>query len=287
MNAFSRSWMITKLAFSVINQDRELLWFALLSFIFSTLFAVAMIFPAVLPALMQNNFSTEGLQALEYALVFLTYFGLAFIATFFNVCVVYTAKVRFEGGDATFGQSLRFAFSRLGLILQWSLISATVGLVLRILHQLASNFGKIGQVVASLLIGLVGMAWSILTIFVVPVMVYEGLGPFDSIRKSTQVIKKTWGESLIRSIGLGLVQVLVIVMIVLASGALTFLLATSFEGIGIVIGVSLGAMLVLLTALVFAVATTVFNTALYVYANTQQVASGFNGEVLREAFKQK
>jgi hypothetical protein len=236
---------------------------------------------------MQNNFSTEGLQALEYALVFLTYFGLAFIATFFNVCVVYTAKVRFEGGDATFGQSLRFAFSRLGLILQWSLISATVGLVLRILHQLASNFGKIGQVVASLLIGLVGMAWSILTIFVVPVMVYEGLGPFDSIRKSTQVIKKTWGESLIRSIGLGLVQVLVIVMIVLASGALTFLLATSFEGIGIVIGVSLGAMLVLLTALVFAVATTVFNTALYVYANTQQVASGFNGEVLREAFKQK
>jgi hypothetical protein len=287
MNAFTRSWMITKLAFSVINKDRELLWFALLSFIFSTLFAVAMIFPAVLPALMQNDFSTEGLQALEYVVVFLTYFGLAFIATFFNVCVVYTTKVRFEGGDATFGQSLRFAFSKLGLILQWSLISATVGLVLRVLQNLAANFGKVGQVVAGLLIGLVGMAWSVLTIFVVPVMVYEGLGPFDAIRKSTQVIKKTWGESLIRSIGLGLVQLLVIVTIVLASGALTFLLASSFDAIGIVIGISLGVLLVLLTALVFAVATTIFNTALYIYANTQQIASGFNGEVLRDAFKQK
>ena len=28
MNAFSRSWMITKLSFAVINKDRELLAFA-------------------------------------------------------------------------------------------------------------------------------------------------------------------------------------------------------------------------------------------------------------------
>ncbi|MBA4057841.1 MAG: hypothetical protein C0490_24205, partial [Marivirga sp.] len=132
MNAFSRSWMITRLTFGVINKDRELLWFALLSFIFSTLFAIAMIFPSIIPTLMENDFSRDSLQLFEYVIIFLTYFGLAFIATFFNVCVVYTAKIRFEGGDATFGQSIGFAFSKIYLIFQWSLLSATVGLLLRI-----------------------------------------------------------------------------------------------------------------------------------------------------------
>jgi hypothetical protein len=287
MNAFSRSWMITKLTFGVINKDRELLWFALLSFIFSTIFAVVMIFPSIIPALMENGFSQESLEVYQYVIIFLTYFGLAFIATFFNVCVVYTTKIRFEGGNATFGESIKFALSRLSLILQWSLLSATVGLLLRILQQLASNLGKIGQLVANILIGILGMAWSIVTIFVVPVLVYEGLGPIDALKKSTQVIKKTWGESLIKALGLGLVQFLVFVIVIIASGALTFVLSSAFDAAGLLIGISLGVLLLLLTGLVFTVASTIFNTALYVYANNNLIASGFNEEVVKGAFKQK
>ncbi|HLP15796.1 MAG TPA: DUF6159 family protein, partial [Bacteroidota bacterium] len=194
MNVFSRSWMITKLTFSVINKDRELIGFALLSFSFSAIFSIAMIFPSVLPSLLQNGFDKESLEVYQYLILLLTYFGLAFIATFFNVCVVYTTKVRFEGGDATFGESLRFAFSRLWIITQWSLLSASVGLILRLLHDLASRLGKAGEIVAKIIIGLLGMAWSIMTIFVVPVLVYEGRSPVDAIKRSIDVIKKTWGE---------------------------------------------------------------------------------------------
>lgn len=287
MNALSRSWMITKLTFGVINKDRELLWFALLSFIFSALFAVAMIFPSIIPALMNNGFSQESLEVYQYGIIFTTYFGLAFIATFFNVCVVYTTRIRFEGGNATFGESIKFAFTRISLIFQWSLLSATVGLLLRILQDLASNLGKAGQLVANILISLLGMAWSIVTIFVVPVLVYEGLGPIDALKKSTQVIKKTWGESLVKALGLGLIQFLVFVMMILASIALTYVLTSAFDTVGLLIGISVGALLLLLTAMVFTVASTIFNTALYVYANNNLVASGFNEEVVRGAFKQK
>ena len=287
MNAFSRSWMITKLAFSVINKDRELLWFAFLSFIFSTLFVVAMIVPSVIPTLMQNDFSRDSLELLQYAIIFLTYFGLAFIATFFNVCVVYTTKVRFEGGNASFGESFRFALSKLGLIFQWSLLSATVGLLLRVLQDLASRFGKIGQLVAGILIGLVGMAWSIVTLFVVPVLVYEGLGPIEAVKRSTQVIKKTWGESLIRSIGLGLIQFLVVAIVVAACAGLTIALSSYLDTIGFIIGISIGAVLLLLTFLIFSVANSVFNTALYVYANDHRVTGGFTEDVVRGAFKRK
>lgn len=287
MNAFSRSWLLTKLTFGVINKDRELLWFALLSFIFSSLFSIAMVVPAVIPALMENGVSQESLEVYHYVLIFLTYFGLAFIATFFNVCVVYTTKVRFEGGNATFGESLRFAFSRLGLIFQWSLIAATVGLLLRLLDNLAQRFGKIGEIVMRIIIGMLGLAWSILTIFVVPVLVYEGLGPIDAIKKSAQVIKHTWGESLIKSIGLGLVQFLVFALLIVLSGGLTYVLSSAFQEMGLVIGIGIGVLLVFLAGLIFSVASTIFNTALYVYANNNIIASGFNEEIVKGAFRPK
>lgn len=287
MNAFSRSWMITKLSFSVINKDRELIGFAFLAFIFSTLFSVAMVFPSIVPTVLEKGMSTETLEVYQYALIFLTYFGLAFIATFFNVCVVYTTKTRFEGGNATFSESLRFAFSKLKLIFQWSLISATVGLLLRLLQNAASRLGRGGQLIANILISLVGFAWSVVTIFVVPVLVYEGLGPIDAIKKSAKVIKETWGESLIRSIGMGLVQIFVFFLLALVTIGLTYVLAKAFALAGLLIGIGVGLLLFLLAGLIFAVATMVFNTALYVYANSKIIAEGFDEEVVKGAFRQK
>ena len=287
MNAFSRSWEITKLTFGVINKDRELLGFALLSFIFSIAFTAAMVIPSIFSTLLKDGFSQDSLTIFHYVIVFLTYFGLAFIATFFNVCVVYTAKVRFEGGNATFGESFRFALSRLSVIVQWSLVSATVGLLLRLLDDFASRLGKIGEIVVNIITSLLGLAWSILTVFVVPVLVYENLGPIDAIKKSAEAIKRTWGESIIRSIGLGLVQLVVFVLIILVSGALTYGLGYAFDITGVLIGIAIGLCLLLLAGLIFSVANTIFKTALYVYANTQTIPSGFSEELVRNAFKPK
>ena len=287
MNAFSRSWMITKLSFGVINKDRELLLFSLLAFLFSSAFSVAMIFPTVVPTLMEKGLSKDAMQTYQYAILFVTYFGLAFIATFFNVCVVYTTKIRFEGGNATFGESLKFAFSKIGLIAKWSLLSASVGLLFRIIQNLAAQLGKAGQIIVNILVGLLGMAWSIMSIFVIPVLVYEGLGPIDALKKSAQIIKETWGESLIRAIGLGLMSFLTFLLVIAASFGITYLLASAFEGTGILIGIGIGVVLLFLTYFVFSLANTIFNTALYVYANDKIIASGYNEEVMKGAFKEK
>jgi hypothetical protein len=236
---------------------------------------------------MSGEADSESMQIYQYVIVFLTYLGLAFIATFFNTCVVYTAKVRFEGGDATFNESLKFAISRIGLIFQWSLISATVGLILKIVDNMAEKFGQVGQAVASVLIGLVGMAWSIVTIFVVPVMVYEGVGPIDAIKKSTQVIKKTWGESLIKTIGLGIVQFFVTIFVVVLSGFLIYYSAVQFGALAFFISLMIGLLLVLLVFLIFGVASTIFNTVLYLYASTGKAASGFDDKMIKNAFDNK
>ena len=76
MNIFSRSWLLTRLTFGVINKDRELLWFALLSFIFSAMFSAAMIVPSILPLFLEQGISTEALGTLQYVIIFATYFGL-------------------------------------------------------------------------------------------------------------------------------------------------------------------------------------------------------------------
>ncbi len=287
MNVFSRSWQITKLSFSVINKDRELLIFALLSFVFSGIFSLEMIVPSVLPDIIDGGKSVQELEVYQYALIFLTYFGLAFIATFFNVCVTYTAKVRFEGGNATFGDSFRFAMSRIGLIAQWSILSASVGLLLKILERAVASFGKVGEIVGRIVIGLMGAAWSIATIFVVPILVYEGLGPIDSLKKSMKAVKETWGENIVKSIGLGLMTFFAYVVVIAAGIGLTILLANQFDFTGLIVGVAIGGSLLLFTGLLFKVASTVFTTALFVYANEKIVATDFSPDVIEGAFKSK
>jgi hypothetical protein len=181
-NAFSRSWEITKLSFKVIKEDKELLIYPILSSIFSLIYSIAMMIPIGLYSWYQNNFENiaDQLGILEYVLMFVLYFGLSFLATFFNVCTVYTAKTRFEGGNATLGSSFKFAFSKLFRIIQWSLLSATVGLLLYILEQIAQNLEGLGQFLVSFLRSILSMAWNIVSLFVVPALVYYDYRDFNN-----------------------------------------------------------------------------------------------------------
>lgn len=280
MGVFSRSWEITKLSFSVIKKDKEMLAFPVLSGVFSLLFIAAMIFPTFVLGM----FNTSGIM--DYIVLFVLYLGLAFIATFFNVATVYIAKSRFEGRDATFMQSLKFAFSKIHLIFMWSIVSAVVGLILRAIEQLAERIKGPGAIVLHILRGILGMAWSIMTIFVVPVLVYKDKGPFDAIKESTQTIKKTWGESLVRYFGLGLAQ-FVFLAIGFAVMIGLFILTSGLGPIAMMIVLGIGMIYLVGVFLVFSVANQIYNTALYVYAQTGKVPDGFNEEVLAHAFEQK
>lgn len=288
MNVFQRSWEFTKLSFRVIKKDKELLFYPLLSSIFNLIFSAALLVPTIVVKFLQATDPDYSviMGTTEYLLVFITYLGLAFISTFFNVCVVYTAKVRFEGGNATFGQSLGFAFRRIPTIFMWSLLSATVGLVLYLLDQIGQSLGKAGQILVSILRSILGMLWSIMTIFVVPAMVYYNLSPFKAIKKSNETLKKTWGESIIRHYGLGFVQGIIVFIGIIITAVLLFLFyQAGIEVILIIIGVFV--VFLLIVSMIFQVANTVFNTALFVYADKGKAPMGISGSMMREAMKIK
>ncbi|MFO0669466.1 MAG: DUF6159 family protein [Polyangiaceae bacterium] len=276
MNVWSRSWALTRASFAVIGADKEMLWFPLLAGFFSIVFSIAMIVPTFVVELLPPDLA----QPLRIVAIFASYFGLAFFATFFNTCVVYTTKVRLSGGDATFFESIKFALTRLHLILGWSLVSASVGLLLHFLDQLAERSGIVGKILLSILRAILASAWSILTVFVIPAMVYRGLGPIDAIRDSAQTLRQTWGESLIRYYGMGLAAFVCTLPFI----ALFFLagwIGVAQIAIPLVV---IGVVGFLTVSLLFSLASTVFNTALYHFATTG-MPQGFDEALLRGVFQ--
>lgn len=281
MNAFQRSWHITKLSLDVINKDKELFLFPILSGIFSVAFMIAMVLPYFFTAFW-SSFSNLGTLG-YFIIMFLIYLGLAFIATFFNVCTVYTIKKRFEGGNASFGESIKFSISRFNRIFSWSLLAAVVGLLLRLLEGRDSNGNK--NIIASIIASVLGLAWSLMTIFVVPSMVYKDLGPIDAIKNSVNTLKKTWGESLIRAIGTGFVYgtfvvlgIVVFLGLLILTLSINLYLTIAIALIGVIYFIGLVTMFNLINA--------VFNTALYAFADSGKVPA-FDEQTLKGAFNKK
>jgi hypothetical protein len=149
-----------------------------------------------------------------------------FIGIFFNAAVVGAATIRLQGGDPTMRDGLRLASSRLGKIAGWAAISATVGLILRSLEERAGFIGD-------LIIGLIGVVWGAITFFVVPVLLYEPVGPVEGIKRSAAIFKRRWGEQFTGNVAMGLAMFLIALPALLLAGAL----AAGRDLLGIVVGV--------------------------------------------------
>lgn len=282
MNVFERSWTTAKTSFGVINQDKEMLLFPVVAAILSTIFSIAMLFPTIIANLLEGAAGFE-FGPLQIAATFVTYLGLAFITTFSNVCVVYTTKVRLSGGDATFFESIGFALRRSHRILAWSVLSATVGLILRWISDAAENSGAIGNIVLSILESILAAAWSILTVFAIPAMVFYDLGPIDAIKKSGETLKRMWGESLVGNWGLGFVSFLLVMpgLLTFVGGIFTLAAEQQTLGIGLILG---GIVLLVLASLVIGVVKMVYTTALFMYAESGTAPQGFSQQLLANAY---
>jgi hypothetical protein len=95
----------------------------------------------------------------------------------------------------------------------YALIAATVGTLLR---AIAERVGIIGR----LIVGLVGVGWTVATALVVPILAAENVGPVEAIGRSVDLIKKSWGENIIGNAGIGIVFGAVVCLVALTGGVL-------------------------------------------------------------------
>ncbi len=190
-------------------------------------------------------------RRLTYVVGAVGYLVITFVVTYFAAVLVSGAHQRLTGGNPTLGSAFAQASSRLGPILVWSLLTGTVGLILQAIR---SRAGFLGQIV----VNLVGMAWEIVTWLAVPVVVVEGTGAVDSLKRSASLFKRTWGENLVAQAGFGILGlVLMIPAVVIAL----------LVGVAIpVAGIGLAAIWVAVVSVVLSALNGIFRTALYMYA---------------------
>lgn len=285
---FARSWQLTKTSFGVLRSDKQLVLFPILSTISCILISATFIVPAIFAVDWHQVFSHKSgprehlpMQVWWYPLLFLFYFVNYAIIAFFNAALIACALRKFDGQSATLKDGLSAASKRMPQILAWSALNATVGVLLQMLQERLGWLGK-------WIVGLLGVGWNIATFFVVPVLVVEGVGPIDAVKRSAQVIRKTWGESLITQVGFGSAMALISVAVVglpMVLGVVGTIMTDSAWPV--LTGIGLGLVLGVIMALITTTMKTILVAATYRYAATGQVAPGFEGATLGGMFKSK
>jgi hypothetical protein len=277
------SFRLAQSSWRVLRTDKKLIVFPLLSGLGCLLVMASFALPFVAhPEWLDflDDVARRGAQppAWAYAVGFAYYFCTYFVIIFCNAALVSCALIRFEGGTPTLGDGLAAAGRRLPQILAWALVSATVGLLLRVLE---GAHEKLGQIVSALL----GTAWTVMTYFVVPVLVVERVGPLRAVGRSLAILRRTWGEALVGRLGLGLVMFLLALpgVVLLLAGVV---LATWVFALGLALAAAAGLYFVLMAAVGSAL-NGIFVGALYQYAARGAVPAGFDPAAMRSTFRAK
>ena len=276
----SRSWGLIKASAGVLAKDKELLVFPLLSAACTLLVAAAFLLPALGLGALDGLRSGGGVSFAAYLLAFLFYLAQYFVIFFFNTALVGAAMIRLEGGDPTLRDGLRIASGKLVPILGYAAIAATVGMLLRAVQERAGFIGK-------LVSGALGVAWTLASFLVVPVLVARDIGPIDAVKESALLLKKTWGENLIGQGGVGLVFGLLFFVLALVGVAAIVAAALTGSGTLIVLVVALVIAAMLLAALIQAALAGIYSAALYRYAVGEGGSEGFDAQLLGQAFRAK
>lgn len=278
MGRFGRSWELVKLCWSVLQQDRELVVFPIVSTIGVLVATASFVIPGFFTGFW-SGVGEDGAGVGLWFLIILFYLVEYLIIVFFNAALVSAAIIRLQGGDPTLGDGLRGAWSHIGAILGYAAISATVGLVLQLLRERA---GIAGAIVAAL----GGMAWNIITFLVIPVLVVEGVGPVAAIKRSASLLKKTWGEQIIGSAGIGLVFGLIgLAVAVVGIGLGVLAIGAGVVPLGIAV-IVVAVVAIMLVSLLGATLHGIYSAAVYEYAVGGETGT-FDRETLAGAFRPK
>jgi Family of unknown function (DUF6159) len=267
-----RGWRLTKAAWALIRRDPTMVSIALIGAGCALAGAAAIFY-------FSGFFSspTDSRGDLALAAVIALY-PMTFLSVFFNVALAGAAAASFEGRPIGVREALGISWKRVGRIAQWSLLAAGVGLIL---EQIASRIPGAGRLASWLL----GAAWSLATIFAVPLLALEGAGPLETAKESVHLIKSKWGEGVtgLASIGIWTVFVTIPVAILFAVGlSVRNRDATAGEAL---IALAVGAIL-LVTALSLATRQ-VFSVALYRYANGAANQGDFATADLEDPFRRR
>jgi hypothetical protein len=188
----SRSLRMMQASFRVLREEPKLGVFPVVSLVLSVLVG-AIFFGSSVPT------GRAGVGASRQAIVVISLiaaYPLSFVSIYCGVALAAVLGARLDGKTMSIGEGWSAANERIGAIAVWALIVCTVGAILRLLEERLPLAGRLAA-------GIFGMAWSLATLFAIPVPAYERRSPLQTIGRSTEIFKRRWGAQIGGSFGIG------------------------------------------------------------------------------------
>jgi hypothetical protein len=269
----SNGWKIGMNSFKVLKENKQLIIFPILSGL-SLLLVIGSFFTGVLAinGWQIDNITEEQSAVTTYLIMFAFYIVNYFIIVFFNMALIHCTRLYFRGEEVTIRQGLQFSMSRIGAIFSWAVFAAVVGTILKAIQENSGIFGKI-------ITGILGIVWGVATFFVVPVIAYENMGPIQAFKRSSQMMKDKWGESIGANFSFALFQFIGAIV----AGFLLFFIGSIIHP---VFGVALAITGVFLVFAIISAAQTIFISAVY-HNITNDPVSHFSEQMIDDLFEAK
>lgn len=279
-NSLANSWSLIKSSAKILEADRELMVFPIISSICVMLLSAVFFVPMLLVGYF-GRVADQGLQVVDYLILFLFYLIQYLIIFFSNTALAGATLIRIRGGDPTIRDGLKIAFDRFVPIFFYALIASTVGMLLSLIKEKGGSLSKI-------VVSLIGFVWNIATFLVVPILAVEDVGPIEAIKRSAAYLKKTWGEQLVGSFSIGFVFSLLILALFGIAGIVVALLVNASAQPWAYLAVAAVLIIFILgISLVNSTLNGIYTAAVYQYASTGDAGHFFEENVIKDAFHQK
>lgn len=262
---------LMKMSWRVLMMDRELILFPIMSGVALLVLMGAMLGIGGATGTLDRigEGSSESLGAVDAILGAAFVFVASAIVIFFNAALIAAALERLRGGDPNIGSGLRAASARLPQILAWALITVVVSMILQALRERGGIAGSIASMIG-------GVAWSLATFFVIPVLVTEGVGPIEAIKRSAGLLRQTWGNQVTANFGFMIVGLLGVLVAIVPAALLFF--------VHPLLGIAVGVPLVAVAIGTVQALEGIFKAALYDYARGDD-PHGFDRDTLASAYR--
>lgn len=241
---------LVKASWGALKQDKSLVSLPVVGGLISLL--------CMIPIVVGFVAVPEGTEWLYAVLGVIGAVILAIISTFFAVALAAGAHERMNGGDPTVKSAMAKAWEHKVAVIGWALLSVTVGLVLNALQE---KFKAVGNIASTL----GGMAFSIASFFVVPIIASENIGPWPALKKSVSTFRDKWSSTARVQLRL-VVYVLALVAAAVVAVVAVVLLASVSSVLAVVVGIVLGSV-IFYGALLLGAISSYSRVALYRYSS--------------------
>lgn len=264
---FRRGWRITGEAWRVIRSDRATLTLAIAQGVFGAVVTVVVFW-------LSGWVNHPGDRTRIFLAGLISYWPVMLVGTFLGVALAAAASSALDGRHLTVREALAVPARRPGQILLWSLLASVVGILIQ---ELAQRLPLGGRIVA----WLGGVAWSLVSIFAIPILALEGCSAIQCVKSSSRILKRRWGETLSGTITISAWLIVILLPLAVAVGVVDGVTHRT----GITWLVYLG--VVVLLGSLNGAAIRVFSVALYRYAKTDEPQPPFQPADLEHPFTPK